>query len=94
MLALSTGVLSAATQLSRLAVARSSLNDIEQEAFWEWAGSHPSLQHLQIEVGAQVTVPGATVQTLTMLAQELPQLEVAIVKAGEGDLFHQEFAIE
>ncbi|KAI7836518.1 hypothetical protein COHA_009619 [Chlorella ohadii] len=93
-LALSTGVLSAATQLSRLAVARSSLNDIEQEAFWEWAGGHPSLQRLQIEVGAQVTVPGATVQTLTMLAQELPQLEVAIVKAGEGDLFHQEFAIE
>jgi len=90
-LARSTEVLATATQLTRLALAGNSLYSKDQAAFWEWAGSHPSLRRLQIEVDEYTDLSGPTLHAICSLARERPQLEVATEMAEGGTTFDKEF---
>ena len=92
-LAHSTGVLSAATQLTRLALTGNSLQSDAEEAFWEWVGSHPSLRQLQIDVGGY-DVASAMLHTVISLARKRPQLEITSAMVGECGQFHREFAFD
>ena len=89
----STEVLAAATQLTRLAVLGGNFYWLASAPLWEWAGSHPSLQQLQIDVCMQANVTGAALQAICCLARERPALNVAVVLEEDGSTFDTEFAI-
>jgi len=90
----STAVLSAATQLTRLALTGGSLTCAEQQTFWEWAGRHPPLQQLLIEVDEGLDVPAAAVHAMSCLAHGRPALQVTTGLAGDTDLFWVDFVFE
>ncbi len=84
-LARSTGLLSEATQLTRLALTHTSMENHGQEAFWEWAGSHPSLRRLQIEAGEEADLSDATLHAIGSLAHQRPELDVTTVLTDTWD---------
>jgi len=93
-LALSTEVLSAATQLTCLAVLGGKFQEDVPEAFWAGAHEHPSLRRLQIDVPAELKIPAATLQAICNLACEWPELKVKVVLDEEGTTFETDFFIE
>ena len=88
----SLAMLSAATQLTRLAVTGGSYE--HSDALWEWARSHPTLQQLQLDILKVTQLSGATLHAICSLAHERPELTVVTVLYEEGSTFDDEFGIE
>lgn len=91
-LAQSLEVMQEATQLTRLVVTGSSFTRQDQDAFWEWAGSHPSLRQLQVEVRDDVDLPGGTLHAICSLGWSRPELRVTTELWGEDEMLCEEFA--
>lgn len=90
----SVAALSAATQLTRLAVLGGSFKGAAQDDFWEWASEHPPLQQLQIDLQWEDDlVPCAAVHNVCLLARQRPALDVITVPAEDGDTFDADFAM-
>lgn len=93
-LACSTEVLSTATQLTRLALTDGGLDsNKDQVAFWQWAHSHPSLRHLQIESSRTSTISGAKLSDFCSLACRRRDVEVSTRLYDWGHLFDDEFTL-
>ena len=90
MLRHSTGMLSAATQLTRLALTGGSLRH-DSDALWEWARSHPPLRHLQIDAMEETALTAATLWHVCDLHNERPGLKVTTVLADYGGMFDDQF---
>lgn len=88
----STDVLSAATQLTRLAVTGGTFEE-HSAAFWGWARTHPSLGQLQVDISRDVDWPSTTVHAMCSLAEERPAMKVSTRMAGEGRTFDSEFEL-
>ena len=88
----SLAMLSAATQLTRLAVTGGSYED--SDALWKWARSHPSLLQLQIDIQHGVELSTCALHAICSLACQRPELTVVTKTPGEPPLFDNEFYIE
>lgn len=85
--------LSAATQLTRLAVLGGSFQGDAQDAFWDWAAERPPLQQLQIDLpGEDELVPCAAVHNVCYLARQRPALDVITLPLEGGITFDLDFA--
>ena len=83
-------VLSAATQLQHMAVTGGSYAQLGGN-FWEWAGSHPSLQHLELHVSQSSDVPGQILHSALALNAARPSLHVT---SSEGASFYGRFKFD
>lgn len=82
-------VLSAATQLQHLAVTGGSYRRWVSE-FWKWAGSHPSLQRLELHVKRASDVPGHIMRDALSLKEARPHLKLT---SSDGQELYDQFAI-
>ena len=86
----SMALLSAATQLQHLAVTGGTYTQLGGN-FWEWAGSHPSLLHLELHVVQSSDVPGHILHSALALNAARPSLHVT---SSEGARFYGRFKFD
>ena len=85
----SLAMLSAATQLTRLAVTGGSYE--HSDALWKWARSHPPLRQLQVDIQYDVELSTTVLHAICSLARERPELTVVTVMPGHSKTFDREF---
>ena len=87
----SSQLLSAATQLTELAVTGGSLEAPLCPQFWRWAETHRSLQRLQIDVWG--SLPAWMVQYMLGLKDARPGLDIQVEQAFDDGMFSEQWRV-